>query len=224
MIFCQLTIVDPPNQLTPLSILYRLRLLAKDAKLIHNPHNISPDIIKVEGIRISCRNEFSYEKLLQEEIFIGSVRLIIREISGRSAFDNPYLLESERRIYLRKVPSRIRESDLLKHFSQIGEIESVRIMKYNVNFFNKSNGRIVGHVFFDDPESAKIALESKYFCMRGCKIGYESFQSYLERRQIERSEQFEIIMEENDKFKNMKKLREKSPKEIDLDPINENQL
>ena len=192
MIFGELTILNTPSDLTPTSILCKLRELVDDVELVRKSHRISPQLIQAEGIRVSCNSEFSYERLLREEIFIGQTTqpLIIKEIEGRCAYDNPYLLGAEKRIYLKRVPARVKESDLIKYFSKYGEVQLAVVQKYRVDPNKKNSGEIVGHVIFEDPESQIKAIQSKNFCMRGCKLSYEPFGSYLEKRRLERSDVF----------------------------------
>lgn len=163
---------------------------------VRRSHRISPQLIQAEGIRVTCNSEFSYERLLREEIFLRPHHpLIIKEIQGRSAYDSPFLLGADRRIFLKRVPARVKESDLVKYFSKYGEVQIAMILKYRVEPGKKNSGLIVGHVIFEDPESQTKATQSKNFCMRGCKLSYEPFVMYLERRRLERPDAFIIEKE-----------------------------
>ena len=153
MIFGELTILNPPSDYTPIDILHRLRELADGVELVRRCHRITPEVISAEGIRVTCNSEFSYEKLLREEIYLGTQVLNIQEIEGRSAYDNPYLVGADKRIYLKRVPARVKESDLVKYFSKYGEVELALILKYRVEPNKKNSGDIVGHVVFEDSES-----------------------------------------------------------------------
>ena len=182
MIFGELSILNPPKDQTPESILSQLKQIADDVELVRKSHKNSPIDLSTKGLQITCNSEFSYEKLLREEIFIGEQQLIIKEIEGRCAYDVPYLVGADRRIYLKRVPARVKERDLVKYFSKYGEVQLALILKYKEDPQIKNSGEMVGHIFFDEPESVQKAAQVTNICIRGCKLYYSPFELYLSGR------------------------------------------
>jgi len=111
-----------------------------------------------------CETE-SYNQILKSEHYLGERQLSVLPYLEKKELIQSQLQFNKRRIVVAQLPKETTDDDLLRHFSDFGEIEKAFVVK------NNTDPALMpyGHIIFKDNKGASKARKNRHF-IRGKRV------------------------------------------------------
>lgn len=181
-LYKKLFIGSIPTKTKPTDLLAQLKRVASDIELASTHRG---ETINAGFTIISCDNEGTYKKLLEEDIFYFDRLLDMKPFREGKDLEKHKKCVYAKRLVIDPLPEGVSKEDLATHFRQIGPLEKTFVLRIK---HIKQQDKITGHVLFRNLKCAKKAIQKREFMLKGSKVGIETYDEYTERTNNEREQ------------------------------------